>query len=483
MTHSDTPAIKTLGSKTFSSEDQRHFATESRDWNPMHIDAVAARRLLSGRQVVHGIHTLIHALNLLSPRGPCGSLRMDCSFAYPVNVGDNVVFTQVDEDKGRTRLSAVVGGLVCTEIVIQILEAEGPICGDFIPGKPESKARHIGELTTPLDEAPESQVGNVFELAGWVDSLAETFPRAAMLLGRDGLAAVAKLSFFVGMVCPGLHSVFSSVRLTTGQASSNPLRFEVRKYDPRFRLFIIAFEGPVHGEIRAFRRPPPQQQASAHEVAERLAGLEFKGTRSLVIGGSRGLGETTAKLVAAGGGNLVVTYAAGHQDAEAVAVDINGNGRGHCEIAQLDLRAAFQGVSGVDPASLDAVYYFATPRIYAKRNDLFDRAAFDEFVDFYLQRFHELCQWLERSPRSKPVKVYLPSTVFITDRPKGMTEYAMAKAAAEVLADDINRNLRNVVVVHSRLPRLATDQTASIQQTLTTSNLETMLAVVRSVAG
>lgn len=449
----------------------------------MHVDAVAARRLLSGRQVVHGIHTLIHVLNLWSPSGTREPLRMDCSFAHPVNVGDNVVFSQIDEDQGRTRLSAQVGGLVCTEIVIQPLEAAGSSNRDAISGKPESSVRPIGELAIPLDETPDSQVGSVIELADWADSLAATYPQAAMLLGRDGLTAVAKLSFFVGMVCPGLHSVFSSVRLTIGQPSGKPLRFEVRKYDPRFRLFMIAFDGPVYGEIRAFRRPPPQRQASAHDVSARLTGQEFKGTRSLVIGGSRGLGETTAKLIAAGGGDLVVSYAAGHQDAQAVASDINGNGRGHCGIAQLDLRAAFQGVPGVDPQSLDAAYFFATPRIYTKRTDLFDRAAFDEFVDFYLQRFYDLCQWLERSGRTKPVKVYLPSTVFITDRPKGMTEYAMAKAAAEVLADDLNRNLRHVVVVHSRLPRLATDQTASIQQTSNTSNLEAMLAVVRSVAG
>ena len=70
-----------------------------------------------------------------------------------------------------------------------------------------------------------------------------------------------------------------------------------------------------------------------------------------------------------------------------------------------------------------------------------------------LDRFHELCLWLDSADR--PIRVYLPSTVFITERPKGMTEYAMAKAAAEVLADDLNRSLNNVRIVHTRLPRLA----------------------------
>lgn len=482
MTHAATTVAKTLGEKTFTDQDQRGFASASRDWNPMHVDAVAARRLLSGRQVVHGIHTLIHALNLWSRNGPVGTLRVACNFANPVNVGDRVVFSQVDNDGGPVRILATVDDLVCTEVTIELLST--PDAAPVVAAFPESgPVRRIGKLTAPLDEAAGSQTGVPIELDAWADSLAATFPQAAAVLGSIGLSAVARLSFFVGMVCPGLHSVFSSVRFSTSAAASDDLRFEVRKYDPRFRLFTVAFNGAVHGELRAFLRPPPQLQPSALEVSSHLEGGEFKGTHSLVIGGSRGLGETTSKIIAAGGGEVIVSYALGREDADAVAADINGNGRGQCRIALLDLRRAFRGAPGIDPAGLDMVYFFATPRIYAKRNELFDRSAFDEFVGFYLQRFYEMCRWLDGVDRAKPMKVYLPSTVFIADRPKGMTEYAMAKAAAEVLADDLNRSLRNVTVVHSRLPRLATDQTASIPNVPVASNLDAMLAVVRQMAG
>lgn len=491
MTHSAQPPVEPvtpppaqwLGEKTFSDQDQRDFAAASRDCNPMHVDPVAARRLLSGRQVVHGIHTLIHALNLGPSWNLHGRLHFSCQFANPVNVGDRVVFSQIDEANGSVKLIAEVNGLTCTEILVTALPAAFTADSRPLAHDPSRPTRHIGELAAALDEAPNSQVGVVIELDAWSDALGETFPQAAALLGAPALSAVARLSYFVGMVCPGLHSIFSSLQFTTGHAASNTLRFEVRKYDPRFRLFTVAFDGAVRGELRAFLRPPPQSQPSAREVAARLGGKEFKGTRSLVIGGSRGLGEATAKLVAAGGGDVIVTYATGRCDAEAVAADINGNGRGGCSIVRLDLGTEFQGVSGIDAAELDAVYFFSTPRIYTKRAELFDRAVFDGFVGFYLQRFYELCRWLERSEREKPLKVYLPSTVFIAERPKGMTEYAMAKAAAEVLAADLNRSLRNVSVAHTRLPRLATDQTASILQTPVVSNLDAMLDVVRLMAG
>jgi len=119
------PATTILGEKAFTDRDQRDFASASGDWNPMHVDAIAARRLLSGRQVVHGIHTLIHALNLWSGRGAPGRLRVSCTFANPVNVGDTCVFCQVDEADGRTRITAMVDGLACTEVMIEPAQDSG----------------------------------------------------------------------------------------------------------------------------------------------------------------------------------------------------------------------------------------------------------------------------------------------------------------------------------------------------------------------
>ncbi|MCA0240628.1 MAG: hypothetical protein LCI02_07175 [Proteobacteria bacterium] len=478
MSTHESAAARPLGQKRFTAQDQIEFATASRDWNPMHVDAVAARRLLSGRQVVHGIHTLMHALELWQPPGTSAVASIACSFANPVNVGDPLVFSQ-RADEGRSLITASVDGLASTEITIDPLSA-GAAAKVREPGA-TLPVRQLGELPAALDEPPGSQIGSVIELPVWQDELAARFPRAAERLGAPALTALAQLSYFVGMLCPGLHSVFSSLVLMPADPAARTLRFEVRRYDPRFHLFIVAFDGAVRGELRAFLRPPPQPQPAMGEVAAQLRGDEFRGVRSLVVGGSRGLGEITAKILAAGGGDVMVSYASGRADAEAVAADINAAGRGRCSVVPLDLQAGFDA-GGLDPAALDAVYYFATPRIYSKRTGLFDRTAFDGFVDFYLQRFYALCLWLDGVERERPARVYLPSTVFISERPKGMTEYAMVKAAAEVLADDLNRSLRNVVVVHTRLPRMATDQTASILQSGVAPTLDAMLAVVRQMS-
>jgi hypothetical protein len=62
-----------------------------------------------------------------------------------------------------------------------------------------------------------------------------------------------------------------------------------------------------------------------------------------------------------------------------------------------------------------------------------------------------------------------------------MTEYTMAKAAGEVLCADINAALAPTRVIVSRLPRLPTDQTASVTAAETADPLETMLPIIRQV--
>ncbi len=477
------PGPTALGQRVFTAADQQAFAAASHDWNPMHVDPVAARRLLSGRQVVHGMHTVLCALDFWQAGSPAVPRHIACHFASPVNVGDRVVFSQALTDTGKTVLRATVDGLVCTEIEINTdarlsaAPAPPPRAAAALP------VRTVAALTSPLDEPAGSQQGQVLRVPAWPTALALAWPNAARTWGPGGLSALARLSYFVGMVCPGQHSVFSSLQLSlpAGPVASDDLCFVVRKYDARFRLFIVAFDGPVSGELRAFLRPPPQPQPRAADLAAHVNRHEFAGRRALVIGGSRGLGEITAKLLAAGGASVCISYAAGQHDAHAVAADIQAQQRGACRVLPLDLRTASFDTLSISPQELDEVYYFATPRIYAKRSALFDRAIFDEFVDFYLQRFYQLCQWLDGAPRSSRLKVYLPSTVFITDRPRGMTEYAMAKAAAEVLADDLNRSLKNVEVLHSRLPRLATDQTAGILALSAQSNLDTLLPIIRAM--
>jgi acyl dehydratase len=77
-----------IGEKTFQQRRPAFICIGFADRNPMHMDPIAARRMLTGRQVVHGIHYLITAFEYWKNDNNSYPVSVDCSFTNPISVGD-----------------------------------------------------------------------------------------------------------------------------------------------------------------------------------------------------------------------------------------------------------------------------------------------------------------------------------------------------------------------------------------------------------
>jgi len=281
---------------------------------------------------------------------------------------------------------------------------------------------------------------------------------------------------------PGLNSLYGelAIELDDDCREVAELAYQVTSVDPRFRIVRVAIRGGgVVGLISALSRPPPAAQPDMRAIAQLLSRAEFSGSDALVIGGSRGIGETTAKLVAAGGGRVMLTYRHGRADAEAVARDIRSCG-GDCQIVAYDAQQSAAAQLANLPYAPTHVYYFATPTIYKRKAGLFDAGRFEEFSSYYLSGFLDLAEACA-TLRPQGVRMFYPSTVYVEQRPAEMTEYAMAKAAGEVLCADMTKHMRNVQILMRRLPRIATDQTVSLVPMVAASANEVMLPIVREM--
>jgi NAD(P)-dependent dehydrogenase (short-subunit alcohol dehydrogenase family) len=470
------PSPIDLGSRCFSLDDSLHFAALSGDVNPMHVDLLAARRLLTGKPVVHGVHTLITALDAWLGRGGAAPRALGCDFTQAVSVGDRVHLTATRDAPGaEVRLAATAGERVCMSV-----DAVAP--GAHAALAIEGELEDFSALAQPVERVPEDWSGRCGRIDPRPGAMATRFPHACAALGVDAVRALGALSYLVGMVCPGLHSIFASLRVDFAVGiAGQPLRFRVERYDGRFRLLVVSFDGALRGDLRAFVRPTPPAQPSMDALASLVDPGEFAGTHSVVIGGSRGLGEVTAKLLAAGGSEVLVTYATGAADAARVADEINAAGRGRCHPQPYLLGTTDPAALGGEGLAIDALFYFATPRIARRSARAFDAELFADFSAAYGGELARLCVWANALRASRPVRVFNPSSVYVAERPRGMTEYAMAKAAAEVLLDDLARTLRGVRIFSERLPMLETDQTAAVRPAKTASNIDVLLPIVRRV--
>jgi NAD(P)-dependent dehydrogenase (short-subunit alcohol dehydrogenase family) len=214
------------------------------------------------------------------------------------------------------------------------------------------------------------------------------------------------------------------------------------------------------------------------EVSARIPGLPFSGQRSLIVGGSRGLGAVTARIVAAGGGHSVITYRDSREGAELVAGDIRRAG-GSCDILRYDaLLPSGEQLRAIQP--VDCCYYFATPKIFLRKAGLYEAAKLRTFLDFYVDGFADLCATLVRD-RSDKLAIFYPSTVAIEQGLNTTAEYAMAKSAGETLARYLNEFMPHIAILCRRLPRILTDQTATIGVASAEGALDVMLPVVYEV--
>ncbi len=468
-----------LGTRRFDIGDQNVFARLSGDINPIHMDTLAARRSIVGGVVAHGMHTVLWALEQLakSPFCPDGFGTLDVQFPHPVYLGEEISLQLRSHNGADLRLSVLAGDKAVASIRLR---------GTSVPQVPGEEWKGslspapVGPQDIAFDDL-DGQQGTV-PYAVAADCFASTFPAATTRFGAPILRDLAACSRLVGMHCPGLRSIFSRLTLHWRHRSlTAPLDYHVTVTDSRFSLVTIAVDNAaLSGTIQAFSPPPPPRQLTIKELARRIAPNTFAGQTALVVGGSRGLGELTAKAIAAGGGRAWVTYAAGQNDAQRVVEEIHRfGGEARCLAYDATLPAAPQ-LARLGPEHPSHVYYFATCHISRARTQAFDTTLLERFMAFYVQGYQALLRALWESG-ARDVASFYPSTSFVENRPEGMTEYAMAKAAGEILATDLEALFPGYRSHQFRLPRLLTDQTAEVLTQDLPQAIDVLLPVLLSM--
>jgi NAD(P)-dependent dehydrogenase (short-subunit alcohol dehydrogenase family) len=180
-----------------------------------------------------------------------------------------------------------------------------------------------------------------------------------------------------------------------------------------------------------------------------------------------------------GGAEVTVTFAQGAADAEAVVNDIRSAG-GRADAMRLDVLQRIGGQLGQLSESPSSMYYFATPKIVLRPEIRFSPDRFRRFAEVYVDGFYALCHELAVM-RKSPLQAFYPSSVAIEQLPPNWAEYAMAKAAGEVLAIDMTQSLSGVTVESVRLPRLPTDQTVSMIEQEVGSPAAAMLPIIERI--
>ncbi|MFK7825812.1 MAG: MaoC/PaaZ C-terminal domain-containing protein [Oligoflexales bacterium] len=456
-----------IGQHQFSWEDQLWFANLSGDFNPLHVDQHWARRSIAGEPVLHGIHGVLVALyKVMEKVSSCTIQSIECSFLEYITIGQMVDFYYVIEesklrilikttDRTYTRISCLLGRRKKDNYNVETsIKPRRPPKKQVLDCTFDDLKKNLGIFFSGFDEIEVSKL----------------YPGLSEKYEPELIGALINLSALVGMDCPGKNALFKGfkIRLKNKGQSGNKSKWWVKR--AAFPLLVVQIDSDVaEGTVSSFYIENCTDQIGMNELTYRVGRHEFAHQRALIIGGSRGLGELTAKIIAAGGGRPCITWCHGQLEALKVSNEIKQSGF-YCKQAQLDIDNLDTCISNSGNfGNPTHIYYFASPKISARQE-------YETYARYYVSSFKKVVlHFLEISGTRN---VFYPSTIFIGQCPKGLEAYAEAKHQGELLCENMSET-SEILAFSARLPKLRTDQNIGLIREDFPDSANTMLSHIR----
>jgi acyl dehydratase/NAD(P)-dependent dehydrogenase (short-subunit alcohol dehydrogenase family) len=462
----------TSPSRNFDDEDQRWFASVSGDVNPIHVDAKWAAAHFPGAPVVHGQHILLWALDeLVRARPGTHFASIQATYVKPVIVGDRVEASLSQDHK-------LVQIKVLGEVAAAVRVETG---GNAALGESRFEGGAVAAAARPRRVTELAGLSGTVTLPSLARSLTTRFDALTQALGGDRVIGLAAISTLVGMECPGLHSMLSKIAVRTDAAMDRDgLAFQVRKFHESMSLVEIDVDGMgISGTVSAFTAREPAPAAPDEALRAMVSQTAFRGQRPLVVGATSGLGYATARLLAAGGADPVLTWHASPPDEIIRTVRTFGASG---TAVRLDATAPTQGLADIEASGWDGeeLYYFATPRIFRRRIEPYQKADFRDFVSVFVDGFHEIVRHVASRSAGR-LTVFYPSSIAVQDSTADLPEYAQAKTMGEQLCVQMEKKMPHLKIVVARLPRIATRQTDTFLKVKSETSEAIMLPLIRTV--
>ena len=466
--------------RKFSIDDGQFFAECSGDYNPIHVDPIISRRLMFGQPIAHGLHVVLWALDVwyADKKQNIELVSLNVSFPKGIVLEKTTVYKLVKDNDVESIIEVSQKNIICAKIKIKAKQNQrdnlvviSSGCIDDFPPK---------ELPTDLKFDELKDASGILLQYLKEDKFSKVFPNVFKNLSKHYIATLLSSTRVIGMHCPGLNSLFSSLEFSfeSNDYKENSLKYSVSKVDDRFNmLFIDLSASNFEGKIRTFMRPSLVNQLSFTDVIDHVKPDEFKGQKILVVGGSRGLGEVTTKILAAGGASVRFTYNRGLADAEKIQEEINSS-KGSAKKIKLNVLDTNSYNSILDDDWIPThCYYFPTPFIFSGVKGKFSESLFEEFNSVYVSSFIKLVTFLKQKGT---LNYFYPSTTALDEMPDNMIEYTISKYAAQKACEILNNNDDSINIQLYKFPRMETDQTVSFLPVKNHDPLEYTLSFIRS---
>ena len=278
------------------------FSKLSNDYNPIHLDSDYAYKTPYGKSIVYGILGVLKSLEYIPLCKNTYFKFLKVEFVNYINVNTSITIRYY-----TNRILVYKNtNTLCTRIEYEFCENNN---------KSALLKYHINDLCTPIEN--KIPVKNyLYGLNINLRYLEENYPNVFNNLDLLQMFQIINLSTFVGMITPGLYSIFNSFELSYINNDENlyNLLFELNEFDKTYGNCFYKFSGKnIEGKLNSIYRPKRVQQIKIKDIKNNT--LRFMNEKVLVVGGSRGLGEVIAKIFYTNGANVTITYFKSYHEA------------------------------------------------------------------------------------------------------------------------------------------------------------------------
>lgn len=426
--------------KTFSLTDQEIFSYLSNDYNPIHLDIEYSKKTSYNKPVIYGILIVLKALENLTCSARTKFKYINVEFIKYINV-DDVINIEYNDDLIIVYKNT---NTICAKIVYSLIDDESNL----------NLEDYNNNLNIPLNNAKPCE-DYIYTLNINSEYLKTNFKNIYKNFNLLQIYQIINLSTFVGMITPGLNSLFNSFEMNwveNNYEDMYTLDFKLNYFDNTYKTCFYNFNGKnTSGSIQSIYRPETIKQIKLKDIS--IVNDQFKNEKVLVIGGSRGIGEVISKIFYVGGAEVMITYNNSHNEALSICEESDNN----IKAIKYNVLHDFKEINElIDNIEFTKVFYMATPSM--KETEDFDIDNFDLYYNYYCKGFNLLLKNINKKSLDY---VFYPSSEYLNIE-NNFKEYTMAKKLGEDIIKSLIKNNKNIKFDCVRLPRLLTDLTNSI---------------------
>jgi len=451
-----------------SNESQANFAILSGDYNPLHIDEEFSRRSQFGVPVVHGMHLLLLALEKSTLTGLVQIRNLQIEFRSAVKVDELFSIRMKNEGEVKT-FTVFTEDRVCARFKILTEPIDNQV-------KVEDASLQKEPCSESFSVETDIGISGTFRDCFDKSLFHESFPRISQCMNHADIALLLAITRTIGMKCPGKQALFRSLNWQrVDEINQAAGRFVAKSIDRRFRMVTVKFDyRDVSSTAQVMVRREAVTQHGSDRILDLVNANEFEGVSAIVIGGSRGLGELTTRILALGGAKVLFTYYKGHTDSHTLQLDLGEK----VECVQFDAhKPSEHSLNLMKNFMPNRLFYFATPPIVRKSTPTWSDSVYKEFKDVYVDCFSTLISHLNVEG------TFYPSSTFLDSNEDGFTEYVQAKLEGEARCEELRKKYPKNRILTVRLPPLITDQTSEKLGSDSSGNILEILPHIRATVG